>query len=138
MNRSCAIGCVLWLCSATAFAHHSFAVFDSDKSITVHGTVVNFQWVNPHCWLDLDVMTGDGQVEKWGFEGAPPLMLRNQGVSKDSFKVGDKVIVTAHPRKDGTHAGSLLSVTSATGEPIMAPRPGAAPAPAASSSGSAP
>lgn len=122
MKRLWIFGPALWLCSTTTFAHHSFAVFDKDTSITIHGTVVDFQWVNPHCWLDLDVKGDDGQVQKWGFEGAPPLMLRNMGVSKDSFKPGDEVVVMAHPRKDGVHAGSLMTVTTASGQFMLTPR----------------
>lgn len=126
MNKSWYAVCLLG--STMAVAHHSFAVFDSGKSITVRGTVMDFKWVNPHCWLDLEVKADDGSVQQWGFEGGPPLMLRNQGVSPTSFKAGDDVVVTAHPRKDGTHTGSLMSVTTSSGQPIMAARGGPPPA----------
>lgn len=123
--------------SATALAHHSFAVFDSSKTIRVQGTIADFQWVNPHCWLDLLVRQPDGSVQKWGFEGGPPLMMRRQGISRDTFKTGDEVVVMAHPRKDDNRSGSIMSVTAASGRALIAPRPGGpAPAPSGAVPGS--
>lgn len=136
------VGSWLALASTTAWAHHSFAVFDADARISITGTIKDFMYVNPHCWLDVVVTSPDGTTQDWGFEGGPPLMIRTQGVNKDSFPAGVLVTVLAHPRKDGSHSGSLMGVTAADGRVLMAPRvggpPPAAPDPTPSASTPAP
>lgn len=88
-------------------AHHSFAMFDQQKTVVITGTVRKFEWTNPHIWLDL---LGD-ENEKWGLEGGPPSILARSGFSKDVLTPGMKITVTINPLKNGSNGGSLLKVT---------------------------
>ena len=108
-----------------AFAHHSFAMFDMGAEKTISGTVTDFQWTNPHSWIWLDVPTASGATEHWGVEGMSPNFLERRGWSKRTLNVGDKVSVTIHPVKDGSHGGSFVSVTLPDGtvKDMMGPRP---------------
>ena len=101
--------------AAPAFAHHSFAMFQNDKVVTIKGTVKEFEWVNPHSWIHLEVMNTDGKPEEWDFEMASPFQLISRGWKQDSIKPGDQIAVTMHPMKDGSHGGSYMSVTLANG-----------------------
>ena len=98
-----------------AMAHHSFAMFDNAKMQTVDGTVKEFEWVNPHSWLHIMAVNASGVPEEWAFEMGSPGQLTTQGWKKDTVKVGDKVSVSFHPMKDGSHGGSQMSVKLANG-----------------------
>lgn len=98
-----------------AAAHHSFAMFANDKVQSVDGTVKEFEWVNPHSWIHVMVLNRAGSPEEWAFEMGSPGQLAARGWTKDSVKVGDKVSVTFHPMKDGSHGGSQMSVRLANG-----------------------
>jgi Family of unknown function (DUF6152) len=83
---------------ALAHAHHSFAMFDNTKTLSVSGTVRDLEWANPHVWLWIDVAGADGKVVSYGFEGAAPgEMSRNSGWTKRSLVTGDKVTVSYRP-----------------------------------------
>ena len=105
---ACAVG--------TAYAHHSGATYDSTKMVTVKGTVKEFEWSNPHAWLNVVVLNPSGQAEDWAFEMASPLQLTSHGWKKDTLKAGDQITIQAHPLKDGSHGGSYMSVTLPTGQ----------------------
>ena len=107
-----------------ALAHHSFAMFDNTKTISVQGTVAEWQWTNPHTFIDLVVVSPDGKSTKWPLEGQSPNILIRQGWSATGFKVGDKITVTAHPLKSGDPGGSIMAVTLADGK-VMGRPPGA-------------
>ena len=107
-----------------ALAHHSFAMFDNTKTVSVQGTVAEWQWTNPHTFIDLIVVTPDGKSTKWPLEGQSPNILVRQGWSATAFKVGDKITVTAHPLKSGEPGGSVMAVTLADGK-VMGRGPGA-------------
>ena len=111
-----------------ALAHHSGSMFDPTKTVTLEGTVKEFQYTNPHSWLEIVVVGADGKPVEWGFESEGPSTLLRAGIKAKSFLPGEKVTVSCHPMKDGRTAGSLLSVTKADGT-VLSPRPGA-PAPA--------
>jgi hypothetical protein len=96
---------------AAAQAHHSFAMFDNEKEQTIEGTVKEFQWTNPHIWVQVNVTGADGKVTEYSIEGGSPNGLRRQGWSKDTMKPGDKVVMKMHPMKDGTPGGSFMSAT---------------------------
>jgi hypothetical protein len=120
---------MLFAVTAPAMAHHSFAMFASDKTVTLTGTVKEFEWTNPHSWLHLTVMTDSGAPEEWAFEMGSPNMMAARGWKVDSVKVGDKVTVTAHPLKDAaSHGGSEMSVKLPNGTLLGS----SAPAPAGS------
>jgi hypothetical protein len=101
--------------SIPAMAHHSFAMFDNAKTQTIDGTVKEFEWVNPHSWLHIMAVSDSGAPEEWAFEMGSPGQLTTQGWKKDTVKVGDKVSVSFHPMKDGSHGGSQTGVKLANG-----------------------
>ncbi len=83
-------------------AHHSFsAEFDGSKQVTLEGTVVMMEWVNPHSWLHVDVTKPDGTVEHWKVEGGSPGVLLRLGWNRDSLPLGTKIKVVGSPAKDG-------------------------------------
>lgn len=115
------------LLSAAAFAHHSFAMFDRDKTVTITGKVRTFEWTNPHIWLWLNVTDDKGAVTVWGFEGvAPGEATRLNGWSKNTFVKGEVLTVEASPLKDGRPGGSLRKITRADGTVVT--RQGTGPA----------
>ncbi|MEP6547097.1 MAG: DUF6152 family protein [Gammaproteobacteria bacterium] len=101
------------LCAATsAFAHHSFAMYEPTKTLTFKGTVKTFQWTNPHVVLSILVPPEDGSAaQEWSLETTSPGVLTRSGWTRLSLKPGDKVSVTISPLRDGSHGGSLNSVT---------------------------
>jgi hypothetical protein len=95
--------------AAPALAHHSFAMYDADKTITLQGTVQEFEWVNPHSWLR--VVANDnktGRPVMWTLEWDAPAHLIEMGIYANSLKRGDVVSVTFHPRKDGSRSGVVV------------------------------
>jgi hypothetical protein len=100
------------LTAAPAFAHHSFAMFDREKNTTVEGTIKEFQWTNPHCWVQLVVRDpATGKEVEWSLEGNGPNGLSRRGWTRTSLKPGDKAVVVIHPMRDGTLGGQLVTVT---------------------------
>ncbi|HEY4028922.1 MAG TPA: DUF6152 family protein [Caulobacteraceae bacterium] len=104
-----------------ALAHHSGSMFDPTKTVTLEGTVKEFQYTNPHSWLEIIVVAPDGKATEWGFESEGPSTLLRAGIKAKSFMPGEKVTVVCHPMKDGRSAGSLMSVTKADGT-VLSPR----------------
>ena len=104
---------------APALAHHSFAMFDADKTVTMTGVVKEFEWANPHSWLHLlTVDEATGKPVQWLLELGSPVQQERVGMSRDSLKPGDKVTVTMHPQKDGSRGGGLLTVTLPNGKTV--------------------
>jgi hypothetical protein len=112
-------------------AHHGAAAFENDpaKRLTLKGTVVEWFWANPHCFLQFDVKGQDGQVTRWVTETSNPPDMISRGWSIRSFKPGDEVTVVVRPVKSGKPVGSVVNVTKADGTILVAA--GEAPAPAA-------
>ena len=99
-----------------AHAHHSFAMFDVDKTITVSGTLKEFEFVNPHCWLHVAVTdAATGKTSDWAFEMGSVGQIAAQGWKADTVKPGDKLTVDAHPMKDGSHGGQYLAAKLSDG-----------------------
>jgi hypothetical protein len=92
------------------FAHHSFSMFDMQKEVVLKGEVREFQWTNPHIWVQVLVKGEDGKTVEWSIEGNSPSTLSRQGWSKRSVKAGDTVTITMHPLRDGTPGGSLVKI----------------------------
>lgn len=115
--KSLAIATVLagGMCSA-AHAHHSGAMFDRSREVVLTGTVKSWQWSNPHTWLVLLTKPDQGVPVEWNLEGQSPGVFRGKGWSRDMINVGDKVTVRISPMKDGTNGGSIVSVTTASGQ----------------------
>jgi len=102
-------------------AHHSFAAeYDSNKPITVTGTVTKMEWMNPHARFYVDVKDANGKVTSWNFElGAIPVLLK-QGWRKDSLKAGDQVTVEGSMAKDGSKTANARSVKLPDGRRVFA------------------
>ena len=118
--------------SHTAVAHHSTAMFEPEKRVTLSGTITEFQWTNPHAWIQITVAGTDGKPTDWSFECGSPNTLSRQGWKPSMLKAGDAVTIVANPMKDGTPAGLLYTVTLADGRvlgPGAANPPPATPAP---------
>lgn len=95
-----------------ADAHHSFAMYEPTKTLTFKCTVKDFQWTNPHTILWVLVQpTGGGAAQEWSLETTSPGVLTRAGWTRHSLKAGDRVSVTLSPLRDGSHGGSLNSVT---------------------------
>lgn len=103
-----------------AMAHHSFAMFDRAKTVTLVGTVKNFQFTNPHSWIQLTVMTPAGTAEEWTIEALSPNVLVRSGWKRTSLEAGQKVKVVFNPMRDGTHGGRLISATLPSGVTLSA------------------
>ncbi|HEX3484171.1 MAG TPA: DUF6152 family protein [Micropepsaceae bacterium] len=105
--------------AAPSFAHHSFAMFDAEKTITVSGTVKELEWTNPHAWLRVTLMDqATGKPAQWAFEMGPPAQQIRRGWKADSLKMGDKVTLRMHPLKDGSRGGQLVDATLPDGRTV--------------------
>jgi hypothetical protein len=104
----------LILGSVPAAAHHSFAMFDQTKKLTLVGTVKEFQWTNPHSWIQVNVQNG-AATEEWAIEALSPNVLGRQGWKRNTLKPGDKITVVINPLRDNGKGGNLISVTLANG-----------------------
>ena len=102
---------VVSLAAAPAFAHHSFAMFDNQKNVTLDGTIKEFQWTNPHSWIQIMAKDASGKEVEYSIEGGSPNGLSRAGWKRTSLKPGDKAVLVMHPLKDGTNGGSLVTVT---------------------------
>jgi len=106
--------------SVPSFAHHGAAAYDTTKKITVKGTVTDWFWANPHCFLKFDAKDDKGNVVHWATEASNPSDMVNLGWSKQSFKAGDEVTVTFMPVKNGQPVGRLEQVVLADGKILKA------------------
>ena len=115
---------VRWLGRSTALAlsaaalpaasHHSFAMFDQKKVVTLEGTVHVFQWTNPHAFIELDVQSG-GRTQRWAIELNSPNNLTRQGWRRSSLRAGEKVSVRIAPLRNGHQGGLFLDLRKPDG-----------------------
>ena len=108
----------LWTMIPSVSAHHSAAMFDSDKVIEITGTVKEFQWKNPHVWIQVNVKSADGTVKEWSVEGGGPNSLSRNGWRPSTFKPGDEVTLRVHPMRDGSPAGTFMSAKWSDGRTL--------------------
>lgn len=111
-------GLLLLTLNGHASAHHSFEMFDRAKSVSLTGTVKEFQWTNPHCWIQLLVPGADGTPVEWGIELDSPRSLLRTGWKPRLIKAGDNITVVVHPKRDGSDAGGYVSGTAADGSAL--------------------
>jgi hypothetical protein len=107
------------VCAAVS-AHHSFAMYDLEKEVTLDGVVKAFHWTNPHVWLEIQVPDGKGGTMPWSFEMGAPGMLTRTGWKSRMLAPGDKVTVIANPLSTGESRGRLVKVTLPGGR-VMGP-----------------
>jgi hypothetical protein len=114
------------LTGAPQFAngHHSGAMFDEKKEVTLTGVVKEFQYTNPHSWLLVDVKGTDGKVTTWGFEAEGPTTLLRAGIRRSDLMPGMQVTVTGHPMHDGRPAATLMKAVRLSDNKAFDPRAG--------------
>ncbi len=104
------LGCLVAAMDAVpAFAHHSFAMFDSARQVTLQGTVQEFQWTNPHAWALLKV-DEQGRARQWAIEMGGASGLVRQGWKPKTISAGMDVTITIHPLRDGTNGGQFMEI----------------------------
>lgn len=108
--------------AAPVLAHHSFAMFDQTKTLVLKGTVSEFQWTNPHSFIELDVPSGS-QAGHWAIELNSPNNLTRQGWKRSTLKPGDVVTVTINPLRDSKKGGLFNSVVLPDGKVLSGERP---------------
>jgi len=130
--RSVAATATFFLGGQLAVAHHSFSMFDLAKDVTIEATVKEFQWTNPHVWIQVLVPDGAGGQQEWGVEAGAPGMLTRTGWRSTMLSPGDKITLVVHPAKSGAPTASLVRVILADGR-VMGP--GGPPPPPPASAG---
>ena len=116
----------LLLGAAPLIAHHSFAIFDTAKTVPLSGTVTAFEWTNPHAYIEIDVPQTGGGVKHWSVEMGSPSILMQSGWTFRAVKAGDKISVTLNPLRNGDPGGLLIQATLADGR-ILGNGPGRGP-----------
>ena len=101
--------------AAPALAHHSFAMFDQRQIMTLEGRVHEFQWTNPHAFIELDVASG-GRSQRWSIELNSPNNLTRQGWKRTSLAAGERISVRIAPLRNGNPGGLFLDLKKADGK----------------------
>ena len=115
-----ALGAItITLAAIPALAHHSYSMFDGDRTVTLEGTVRDFQWVNPHAWLLIDVPDENGVPQQWALELPSPGGLARNGWRPRMLEPGMNVTATAHPLRNGENGGGGLTVTLPDGTVML-------------------
>jgi hypothetical protein len=104
--------------SVPLFAHHGTAALDTDKNLTMKGTVTEWFWANPHCFIQMDVKDDQGQMVHWVVETSAPPSMVNSGWTKQTLKPGDQVTVTVNPVKSGRTVGRVVEVVLPNGQKL--------------------
>jgi len=116
LRGSLCVAVIILITAAAAEAHHSFAMYDHTRTLTLKGTVTKFQWTNPHAYLEIDVKDAKGAVRHYTLEGTSINMMQRIGWRSNMIKFGDTVTVVMAPVTSGEPVGLLLEVTLANGE----------------------
>jgi uncharacterized protein DUF6152 len=119
VTRAAVVVAGVLLGAAPVLAHHSAAVFDPNKRVTVTGVVTEWFWANPHCLLSLDVKGADGQVVRWVVETQAPPNMIPYGWSRQSFKPGEEVAITVEQARTGKPVGRLLRAQFPDGRTLL-------------------
>lgn len=110
--------------AVSGFAHHSAAMFDSSREVTLTGVVREFQYTNPHSWLLVDVKNKDGSVTTWGFEAEGPSTLLRAGIHRGDLAPGTEITIKGNPHRDGRPAATWNSATRLSDKKEFNPRAG--------------
>lgn len=127
-SRFSRVGCflaLLFFVATSAPAHHSFAMYDHTKTLTLRGSVTKFQWTNPHAYIELDVPEANGALKHYSIECTSINMMQRAGWRSNMIKAGDKVKAVIAPLLNGEPAGLLLEVTLPDGKTLEPGVPGA-------------
>ncbi len=108
----------LTLAAAPALAHHSFAMFDREHPVTLVGAIKEFQWTNPHSWIQIEAPDDKGVVKEWSIESQSTGTLSREGWRPGTFKPGDKVSIRMFPMKDGSAGGTFVGAILADGKTL--------------------
>lgn len=114
------------LLAIPVLAHHSFTMFDTTKMITITGVVSEFQWTNPHSYIEIDVPDESGAVKHWSIEMGSPSILQQSGWKFSSLKKGDRTTLVINPLKTGLAGGFLNTATLPNGK-VLGNGPGRGP-----------
>src|SRR5437016_4180249 len=109
---------VLSAFTLSAAAHHSFAMFNREQTIELRGTVQEFQWTNPHAFLEVIVENAQGQPAVWSIEWNGPRALISQGWRPKSVVPGDKVVLKVHPSRSGANFAQFMLITLPDGKTL--------------------
>ena len=104
--------------ASVAFAHHGTANYDTSKTVTVKGSVTDFQFINPHVLIVMDAKDEGGKIEKWQGELTSPNRLSRNGWTKSSIKLGDTITISGYPTKSGSTEIWIQKVMLASGEEL--------------------
>jgi hypothetical protein len=121
MKRLIPAAAILAAVAIPAIAHHATVMFDSEKEVTLAGTVKEFRYVNPHASIHVLGPREGGQPVEWRIETDSPLVLGRNGIDSGDLQPGEKVTVRARPLKGGGSGGMLIAVTKADGTVLSAP-----------------
>ena len=106
---------------APVLAHHAFSSeFDATKPVRLRGKITKMEWINPHAWMHIEVITESGANENWMIEAGPPGALVRRGWRKDSVKPGVEVLVEGYRAIDGTNKANGRDVTLPDGTRLFA------------------
>jgi hypothetical protein len=105
--------------SGVLLGHHSFAMFDLTKPMTLSGTVTSFEWTNPHAYIEMDVPgTAGAAMKHWSVEMGSPSILQQSGWKFRDLKAGDKITLTLSPLRNGDPGGLLIQATLPDGRTL--------------------
>ena len=105
---------------SSASAHHAFAAeFDANKPVSFTGKITKMEWVNPHCWLHIEVKGSDGAVVNWAIEAGTPNVLFRRGFTKETLMPGTDVVVDGYQSKDGSHRANGRDLTLPDGRQLF-------------------
>src|ERR1700689_783131 len=116
-----AAGIELFLSPSPVGAHHAFAAeFDEKKPMKfVDATVARVMLINPHSWIYVDVKQPDGTTENWAIEAGSPNILLRRGITKDTLKPGQKIVVDGYQSKDGSHRANGRDLKLPNGQQLF-------------------
>ncbi len=118
MKTAVPVALGLFLAAMPGVAHHSFSMFDTTKQITLTGTVTEFQWTNPHSYIEIDAPDQNGAVKHWSIEMGSPSIIQQSGWKHNTLKAGDKLTLIFNPLKNGDPGGLLFQATLPDGRKL--------------------